>query len=98
MIRGSGGFRPAARNAVAIAARQNDKLVLPLQAADTHAWYVRREMGHKVTGVAPVPIGGVVRSTKSMPSLSVEWEEVRLRRAFLVMFYPDTPPHVLFKL
>lgn len=75
---------------------KDDKIVLPLQAADLHAWWRRQRIDEYLTGKPSVNFPFKVK--KPMESLNFQWTEQKLRSVFLKMFYEGVPPEVLLKL
>jgi Protein of unknown function (DUF3800) len=60
---------------------RDEKKVLPLQAADLFAWWVRRNFVEQINGQEP--IRAPINFTRSIPRMDLQYNEQQLRRAVI---------------
>jgi hypothetical protein len=75
---------------------RDDKNVLPLQAADFHAWLVRKRWEEVSLGRQRAQMPWVTK--RDIPSIAVEWAEPQLRTVYSTLFENEIPNEVLFEL
>lgn len=70
---------------------RNDKIDLPLQAADLHAWWTRKALEAFFKNKAPLkPIFPGRKDSLNVPNLEFYWSEDALRRTYLSLFVVDS--------
>ena len=75
---------------------RDDKNVLPLQAADLHAWLVRKRWDDYATGQPETRMPWTKQ--RKIPSIAIEWGEEQLRTVHSMLFEEEIPNWALFEL
>jgi len=75
---------------------RDDKNILPLQAADFHAWLVRKRWEEVSLGQQRAQMPWAKQ--REIPDITVEWAEPQLRTVYSTLFESKIPNEVLFQL
>ncbi len=75
---------------------KDDKEILPLQAADLYAWWIRRQIEEDTKGMARTPFPWKIK--REIPGLAVRWREENLQQVYDLLFGQEIPPEVLLQL